>query len=187
MSGYESMRGCHAPAAHEAHAPGEVPFVYDDGGRSAAGFGSLVLNARGPGDCWCRAIAIATGQAYRDVHQALAELAGDPEPVDTGLPLGVGADYLTALGWRWTLNQRMAIARPDGYDVEIRHHRIGDLPRGRFVLEFRRRDGGHVAALVDGRLRDLDATPGTWPVWGWWSSPATFRDDPRPRVLAWPT
>jgi hypothetical protein len=42
-----------------------MKFVYNDGGRAAAGYKG---NA---GDCACRAIAIATGKPYQEVYNAL--------------------------------------------------------------------------------------------------------------------
>ena len=44
-------------------------YIYDDGGRAAAGFKGTT------GDCVTRAIAIATGKPYREVYDALNELA----------------------------------------------------------------------------------------------------------------
>lgn len=42
-----------------------MDFVWNDGGRAASGFVGLA------GDCATRAIAIATGTAYRDVYDKL--------------------------------------------------------------------------------------------------------------------
>jgi len=49
---------------------GNAHFVYDDGGRAAAGFKGKT------GDCVCRAIAIATatGKQYQEVYDALNAL-----------------------------------------------------------------------------------------------------------------
>jgi hypothetical protein len=47
---------------------GNAHFVYDDGGRAAAGFKGKT------GDCVCRAIAIATGEPYQEVYDALNAL-----------------------------------------------------------------------------------------------------------------
>lgn len=46
-----------------------MKFVYDDGGRAAAGF-----KGKKVGDCICRAVAIATGKPYRDVHNELTAI-----------------------------------------------------------------------------------------------------------------
>jgi hypothetical protein len=42
-----------------------LPFVYDDGGRAAAGYNDAA------GDCVCRSISIATGMAYSQVYASL--------------------------------------------------------------------------------------------------------------------
>ena len=46
-----------------------IPFIYNDGGRAAAGFKG---NTR---DCVTRAIAIVTGKPYKEVYDALNELS----------------------------------------------------------------------------------------------------------------
>jgi hypothetical protein len=86
----------------------------------------------------------------------------------------MSAACLSALGWEFALNRWTPMW---GY------LRLGDLPKGRYVIEFRGRHGGHFSALVGGAVRDLwDSS--TCPLWGWWSKPA-----PRERhmVLACPT
>jgi hypothetical protein len=52
----------------------ETGYVYDDGGREAAGFTGTT------GDCSTRAIAIATRQPYEVVYDALNELARGERP-----------------------------------------------------------------------------------------------------------
>ena len=49
---------------------GNMPFVKDDGGRSAAGYKGQA------GDCVCRAVAIASGLPYAEVYATLAEGMG---------------------------------------------------------------------------------------------------------------
>lgn len=49
-------------------------YVYDDGGRAAAGFKGET------GDCVCRAVAIATEQPYQVVYDALNEMAKRERP-----------------------------------------------------------------------------------------------------------
>jgi hypothetical protein len=48
-----------------------VRFVFDDGGRKAAGYKGST------GDCTCRAIAIATGMPYQSVYDLLNDHAQD--------------------------------------------------------------------------------------------------------------
>jgi hypothetical protein len=44
-----------------------TPYVYDDGGREAAGY------QRKAGDCVARVIAIASGRPYAEIYQRLAD------------------------------------------------------------------------------------------------------------------
>ena len=44
-----------------------MQFVFDDGGRTAAGFKGTT------GDCVCRAIAIASGMPYKEVYNLINE------------------------------------------------------------------------------------------------------------------
>ena len=129
-------------------APAFKRFVYDDGGRAAAGLNGIT------GDCACRAIAIATGKSYREVHDglnALGALFGDLNnnlravdglrrqrriSADTGIPGCVSRLYLEQLGWRWTLSgERM---------------RRRDLPSGRLVVKLT----DHLVALIDNVVHD---------------------------------
>jgi hypothetical protein len=125
-----------------------VRWVYDDGGRAAAGF-----NGRSSGDCACRAIAIATGKPYRQVHDqlnALCALYDDNAlrflygwqhkrrpSADTGIPDRIARLYLGTLQWRWiaTNNARL--------------HRC-DLPAGRIIVVVSK----HLVALVDNVVHD---------------------------------
>jgi hypothetical protein len=50
-------------------APGRIEHVFNDGGRSAAGYKGST------GDCVVRAIAIATCKPYTEVYDALKALA----------------------------------------------------------------------------------------------------------------
>lgn len=69
----------------------EMEFLWNDGGRSASGFvGST-------GDCVTRAIAIATGIAYRDVYKDLGVAAA--KTPRNGVQLHVVSDYLQRAGW----------------------------------------------------------------------------------------
>lgn len=147
-------------------------FVYDDGGRKAAGF-------RGEaGDCVCRAVAIATGRQYREVYDELHGLCAAERPTRretlreyaTGRRrrssprLGVAKrttrQYLASLGWRWV--PTMGI----GTGCRV-HLRGGELPDGRVIVKL----SGHVAAVIDGVLRDAYdcSRGGTRCVYGYWT------------------
>jgi hypothetical protein len=51
-----------------------LSYVYDDGGRAAAGFKGKT------GDCVTRAVAIATGLPYKDLYDEIIELAKSERP-----------------------------------------------------------------------------------------------------------
>lgn len=141
-----------------------LPWVYDDGGRAAAGF-------RGEaGDCVTRAVAIATEVPYRDVYAGLKVAATRERPkrgrrstVRDGVRKPTVVRYLTALGWTFT--PTMAIG--SGTTVHLRR---GEVPDGRLVVSLSK----HYAAVIDGVVRDThDPTrDGTRCVYGYWT-PAT--------------
>jgi hypothetical protein len=123
-------------------------FVYNDGGRAAAGFKGET------GDCACRAIAIATGKPYREVHDglnALCALLGEPlntlwivqgrqrqrASAEIGIPPPITHLYLGQLGWCWTSTNA------------ARLHRC-DLPSGRLVVKLTQ----HLVALIDNVVHD---------------------------------
>ncbi len=68
-----------------------MEFVWNDGGRAASGFVGLA------GDCVTRAIAIASGSAYRDVYNLLGE-ASQKSP-RSGMSVTVAEQYLLEHGW----------------------------------------------------------------------------------------
>ena len=81
-----------------------MQFIWNDGGRALSGFvGST-------GDCVTRAIAIATGRAYRDVYQELG-VRTQKSPRD-GVPTRSAADYLNSLGWRQHSPELMRFCLP---------------------------------------------------------------------------
>lgn len=148
-----------------------MPWIKDDGGRSAAGF-------RGEtGDCAVRAIAIATGIAYRDVYDALTdvakELAGTTRGRNKvrgktprqGTDKRVIRETLARLGWRWT--PTMSIG--SGTTV---HLRAEELPPGRLVVSVSK----HLCAVIDGVIHDNHdpSRDGTRAVYGYWSRPDAY-------------
>lgn len=128
-----------------------MQFVYDDGGRAAAGFKGDA------GDCVTRAIAIATGQDYQTVYAAMAN--GNAEQRITKRSRtshgkrtarsGISVqrkwfkDYMTALGWKWT--PTMGIGT--GCTV---HLHDGELPMGRLIVSVSK----HYTTVIDGVIRD---------------------------------
>ncbi len=121
-------------------------FVYDDGGRSAAGFRGKT------GDCVTRAIAIATKSDYKTVYDALNTIAKSEKltqrkPKKSNSRTGVWRDtagkYLESLGWVWVPTMRIG----SGCTV---HLNPLELPSGRIIVKL----SHHMAAVVDGVLHD---------------------------------
>lgn len=144
---------------------GPIPWIYDDGGRAAAGYKGSA------GDCGVRAAAIATGQPYQVVYDALKVQAQRERPrgkrkrssVRDGLAVVTMRRYMEEeLGWTWT--PTMAIGA--GCTV---HLTPGELPAGRLVVRLSK----HYAAVIDGVLRDTyeDSRDGTRCVYGYWRAP----------------
>ena len=151
-----------------------ILYVYDDGGRKAAGFKG------GAGDCAARAIAIATGLPYRQVYDGLNAIAkterfrgkrkGKSSNARTGVYVETVHKYLVGeLGWRWTPYMHIGSGC-------TKHVRQDELPTGRMVLNLSR----HFAAVIDGTLHDTYdcSREGTRCVYGWWWPPLTDSDYP---------
>ena len=132
-------------------------FVYDDGGRYAAGF---VGEA---GDCVARAIAIALEQDYRDVYERLAlrmAATGEPRSARNGISRAVYQAYLDSQGWRWVPTMRIG----SGCTT---HLRADELPSGRIVARLSK----HMCAVVDGAIHDTHdpSRDGTRCVYGYFA------------------
>lgn len=137
------------------------PFVFDDGGREAAGFRGTA------GDCFTRAVAITTGRPYRPVYDEITRYGlsrGYRSVARLGPPKPVFVPYMRdVLGAVWTAKM--------GIGTGCRTHvRKGEVPEtGRWVLQL----SGHVTALVDGTVYDLydPSREGLRCVYGWWEIP----------------
>ena len=121
-------------------------FIYDDGGREAAGFKGKT------GDCACRAIAIATQMPYKEVYDLINETAKSERAskrkrgkssARTGVYIGTIRKVMERLGWKW--HPTMAIGK--GCTV---HLRKDELPSGRLVVSVSR----HEVAVIDGVVHD---------------------------------
>lgn len=143
-------------------------FQYNDGGRRAAGF-----KGEAPGDCVCRAIAIATGLPYREVYDSLRELAKcERRPTRgynsrsnprTGVYRRTYETWLAAHGWVWKACMRL------GTGCRV-HMRRAELPPGTIIVRLSK----HIACVKDGVLHDLTgevARDGTRCVYGYWYKP----------------
>jgi len=138
-----------------------LPWVYDDGGRAAAGFKGE------PRDCVCRAIVIATEQIYSDVYRALNEAAKRERPRNgnkrsrsrTGIHKPTIRRFMKELGWDWIPTMQIG----SGCTV---HLRTGELPAGRLVVSVSK----HLVAVIDGEIRDTHdpGRGGTRCVYGYW-------------------
>lgn len=123
-----------------------MDFVFDDGGREAAGFKGKT------GDCVCRAIAIATEMPYKEVYDLINEMAKSERAskrkrgkssARTGVYIGTIRKVMERLGWKW--HPTMAIGK--GCTV---HLRKDELPSGRLVVSVSR----HEVAVIDGVVHD---------------------------------
>ena len=91
-----------------------MKWVYNDGGRFAAGYQYHV------NDCVCRALSIVTERPYREVQRTLKTL-------DAVNPRGRGGypQYLTSLGFEWFPC------------TDIVHFSADELPQGRIVVQIK--------------------------------------------------
>jgi hypothetical protein len=150
---------------------GRCRWVRDDGGRRAGGY------RRVPGGCVPRAIAIATGKPYREVHDALTaatlhyvkrrrnRVAGwikrsrggrsfDPA---NGSYREIYRPYLESIGWQFTSTKDRKV-----------HLRADELPSGRVIVEIHQ----HLVAVIDGVIRDTfdSGRAGRRPVTGYYTA-----------------
>jgi len=138
-------------------------FAYHDGGRASAG-------SRGStSDCVCRAIAIATGNPYRVVYDALnalgaAEKRSKQRRAKSSARIGVYIPttrrYLREVGWEW--HPTMVV----GAGCQV-HLRAEELRSGRLIVQLSR----HLSAVIDGVIHDTHdpSRDGTRCVYGYWT------------------
>jgi len=111
--------------------PANASWVWDDGGRNAAG-------KRGrANDCVVRAIAIATNEAYRDVYRSLIARVRD------GVHREKYQSYLESRGWQWTPTMGIGTGC-------IIHLSARELPPGRLIVKISK----HMVAVIDGIIHD---------------------------------
>ena len=122
-----------------------MDFVYNDGGRAAAGYKGRA------GDCVVRAIAIATQKRYQEVYDAINALAlagrtrrGRRSSARSGVSRTTYERYLRDLGWEWVATMQLG----SGCRVHLRRD---ELPKGRLVVRLSR----HLTAVIDGVIHDL--------------------------------
>ena len=140
---------------------GRCRWVKDDGGRRKSGIARAAGRKDAVGDCVVRAIAIATGRPYREVHDALTVAkvrhvyaGGDGDywdkrerrrggvrafDPDHGCSDEAYGPYLESLGWKFTSTK----------DRKVRL-RADELPRGKLIVCISR----HLVAVVDHVIHD---------------------------------
>lgn len=137
-----------------------VYWQYNDGGRAAAGYKGEA------GDCVTRAIAIATGDSYQSVYDALSGLmksepvlAGGKRSPRRGVPRQLARRYLEGLGATWVPTMKI------GSGCRV-HLRDDELPKGRLVVVCSR----HYVAMIDGVIHDTfdPSRDGTRCVYGYY-------------------
>lgn len=126
-----------------------MQFIYNDGGRKAAGFKGDT------GDCVVRAIAIATGQPYAEVYNTISEMQRRQRKTKRTLKGARSVrngtytkrqwfkDYMAGLGWVWTPTMQI------GSGCKVHLH-DGELPAGRLIVAVSR----HYTTVIDGVIFD---------------------------------
>jgi len=143
-------------------------FVYNDGGRKAAGFKGDA------GDCVCRAIAIAADLPYKAVYDRLAEgnasqrkskrVRKQSRSANNGIYTKRKwfKDYMSSLGFVWVPTMQIG----SGCNT---HLKADELPSGRIVCNVSK----HLVAMIDGIIQDTYncSRKGTRCVYGYWKMP----------------
>lgn len=123
-------------------------FVFDDGGRKAAGLKGYA------GDCVCRSICIVTGLPYADVYKRLAAETGNQRAGKRGKRAasarnGINTkrkwfrEYMASLGLKWTPTMQI------GTGCKV-HLCADELPMGKLVVAV----SNHYTAMIDGVIHD---------------------------------
>jgi hypothetical protein len=145
-----------------------MKFVYDDGGRAAAGYKG---EAR---DCVCRAVAIACELPYQAAYDLINQWdckqgrktrkTGRTSAARSGVYKGTQHALMTHLGWTWNCTMRI------GQGCKV-HLRDGELPMGRLIVSVSK----HLVAVIDGVVHDThDPTrEGNRCVYGFWTKGLT--------------
>lgn len=145
---------------------GGMQFIYDDGGRQAAGYKGST------GDCVCRSVAIVTGFSYSTVYQALEECGLNERRTKlrktrshprTGVYKATWKAFMKGLGYTWVPTMFV------GKGCQV-HLRDGELPPGRLVVLVSK----HLTAVIDGVIHDTydPSRGGTRCVYGYFHKPA---------------
>jgi len=131
-----------------------MKYVYNDGGRAAAGFKGSV------GDCVVRAIAIATQMSYREVYDLVNSIAKESpkhrlirscgkiryrsrSSARDGVLKNDTRKIMARLGWTWIPTMQI------GSGCKV-HLLASELPKGRLVVQVSK----HLTAVIDGVIHD---------------------------------
>lgn len=121
-----------------------IQWTFDDGGRAEAGYKGST------GDCVVRSIAIAAEKPYKEVYDALFEIAkANPIKGQKSASPRNGVNrrhyeaYLKSIGWVWIPTMRVG----QGCNV---HLRASELPTGRLIVRLTK----HVCAVIDRVVHD---------------------------------
>lgn len=144
-----------------------IQYRYHDGGRAAAGFKGSA------GDCFARAVAIATQLPYRMIYDKTNELASYERmgsrkqgisDARTGVYKTTAHKFMAAIGWVWVPTMFI------GSGCKV-HLRAEELPKGPLVLALSK----HFAAVVGGILYDTGdcSREGRRCVYGYWRPPGS--------------
>ena len=114
-----------------------MKWVYNDGGRKAAGYSGSCR------DCVTRSVAIATGLPYLDVYQEISRRSGKTARQGQHVWGKWFQEYMTELGWTWTHCMFFGVNK-------YTHLRDGELPAGRLIVAVSR----HYTAVIDGAIHD---------------------------------
>jgi len=130
-----------------------LPWEYDDGGRSDAGFKG---EAR---DCVTRSIAIATGIPYREVYDELSKR--QKQSARNSVKDRVWKKYMADLGWEWEARMRIG----SGCTTRLAKDEIPG--EGTYICKVSK----HVTVVVDGIIRDTydPSRAGSRCVYGWFT------------------
>ena len=123
-----------------------IEWVYDDGGREAAGFKGRT------GDCCCRAIAIAAQRPYKEVYDLINEYAKSERigkrkrsksNARTGVYTQTAKKVMAHYGFTWVATMKI------GSGCKV-HLTADELPKGRIVCSLSK----HYTAVIDGVVHD---------------------------------
>ena len=123
-----------------------MEWIYDDGGREAAGFKGKA------GDCACRAVAIAAQMEYGEVyklineygkHEHISKRKSKKSSARDGVYNSTLKKIMASLGWEWVPTMKIG----QGCTV---HLNAAELPAGRIIARLSK----HYTAVIDGVVHD---------------------------------